>query len=80
MKKGELKELLKLSILFSLLFACPLNASKGFAGEAGKLFIKHCASCHGESAEGAKASALRKEGLLITAELDFFIKSIISPL
>ncbi|MDT8317536.1 MAG: c-type cytochrome [bacterium] len=72
----KLKNPLKLPILLSLLFACLFCSTRGFASEVEKLFKKHCASCHGENAEGAKASALRKEGLLITAEADFFIKSI----
>ena len=72
----RLKEQLKLPILFCLILAYSLTTSNGFAIEAEKLFIKHCSTCHGKSAEGAKAGALRKEGLLITAELDFFIKSI----
>ena len=67
---------LKLSALFCLFLACSIFTSHALADEAEKLFIKHCANCHGKSAEGAKAGALRKEGLLITAELDFFIKSI----
>ena len=72
----KLKEQLKLPIFFFLILAFSLTSSNGFAIEAEKLFIEHCSTCHGKSAEGAKAGALRKEGLLITAELDFFIKSI----
>ena len=71
----SLKRLFKLTIL-CLIASCSLVTGSANAGEAEKLYIKHCASCHGKSAEGAKATALKKEGLLITAELDFFIKSI----
>lgn len=72
----KLKELFKQATFSCLILASSLIASNGFANEAEELFIDHCASCHGQSAEGAKATALKKEGLLITAELDFFIKSI----
>ena len=70
-----LKRLFNLTIL-CLIASCSLVTGSANADEAEKLYLKHCASCHGKSAEGAKATALRKEGLLITAELDFFIKSI----
>ena len=70
-----IKRLFSITIL-CLIASCTLVTTSANAGEAEKLYLKHCASCHGKSAEGAKATALRKEGLLITAELDFFIKSI----
>ena len=63
-------------IFFHIITACTLFTSSAFSGEADELFKQHCSTCHGNKAEGAGATALRKEGLLITAELDFFINSI----
>ncbi len=73
-----LKKTLNITGLATLcmILCCSIDSSLADTNAAEKLYLKHCASCHGKSAEGAKATALRKEGLLITAELDFFIKSI----
>ena len=59
-----------------MILCCSINSSLARASAAEKLYLSHCASCHGKEAEGGTAGALKKEGLLITAELDFFKLSI----
>lgn len=61
--------------LFLLILFIPGNTQVIFA-EGKDLYLKHCSTCHGQDGEGGKAYALNKEGLLVTADIDFFIGSI----
>lgn len=62
-----------LFFLVSLLAGLP-QAAYTATGE--NLFSRHCSKCHGEKGRGGKGPALHKEGLLITADLDYFEKTI----
>ena len=43
-----------------------------FSDTGKALFSRHCSSCHGEKGQGGKGPALRKEGLLVTVDLQYF--------
>lgn len=47
-----------------------------FSDTGEDLFSRHCSACHGEKGVGGKGPALRKEGLLITADLAYFENTI----
>lgn len=64
----------KICALFILL---PFFLPPTIYGENGaSLFQKHCSECHGNEGRGGKAPALKKEGLLVTADIDYFANSI----
>jgi len=61
------------SILFSFFIQFP----QPLIADGQKLYKTHCGNCHGQNGEGGTAYALNKEGLLITADLNYFKNSII---
>lgn len=64
---------LKFSFILAALLFFPLNSR---AGQPPLLYEKYCSRCHGPEGDGGAAPALRKEGLLRTTGLDYFIKTI----
>jgi len=66
---------MKASLFLIVIILTITNPLKGRANGK-RLYLKHCAQCHGQEGEGGKAYALNKEGLLVTADIDYFIGSI----
>lgn len=63
-----------LKILFFIVLSLAPAAAEASSDNA-SLFLGHCASCHGADGNGAKAPALKKEGLLQTVGIGYFTRS-----
>lgn len=64
------------AIILLLIPALLLISNISLAADGKELFLKNCASCHGNDGEGGKGPALNKQGLLIMASETYFVKSI----
>lgn len=64
-----------LKLLFLILTVTAMQGSFAEAKEGKELFQKYCTSCHGTKGQGAKGPALKKEGLLVTVEQQYFINT-----